>query len=51
MTVITVYKCRGDTELLPSVYWHKPREGSTRVDSRPSPGSARVGSIDLLSIG
>ena len=50
MTVIPVYKCRGDTELL-SVYWHKPREGSTRVDSPPSPGSVRVGSIDLLSVG
>ena len=45
MAVIPVYKCRGDTELLPSVYWHKPREGSTRVDSPPSPGSSRVGSV------
>ena len=51
MAVIPVYKCRGDTELLSSVYWHKPREGSTRVDSQPSPGSASVGSIDLLSVG
>ena len=51
MAVITVYKCRSDTELLSAVYWHKPREGSTRVDTPPSPGSARVGSIDLLSVG
>ena len=29
MAVIIVYRCRGDTELLSSVYWHKPREGST----------------------
>ena len=50
MVVIPVYKCRGDTEVLSSVYRHKPKEGSTRVDSPPSPGSARVGSIDLLSV-